>query len=110
MTKECRVLGRTFPRYFRRQGAESDLALRVVDTPPQIPNPQSLHKLCPGGVHVLAIVMRADLPHEDTYLLHCAKVTSHKQKTHFMEVVYCPALCLCDGVVSLCGRPVFLSV
>ncbi|XP_069031596.1 GTPase IMAP family member GIMD1-like [Embiotoca jacksoni] len=68
VTTECRLLSRNFPRYFRRQGAESDLLLSVIDTPPQLPRPQSLHELCPEGVHVLAIVVRADVPHEDALL------------------------------------------
>ncbi|XP_075307954.1 GTPase IMAP family member GIMD1-like [Odontesthes bonariensis] len=65
---ECRLLGRNFPKYFRRQGAESDLGLRVIDTPPERPHAQSVHKLCPEGVHVLVIVVRADLLRENTHL------------------------------------------
>ncbi|XP_039997521.1 GTPase IMAP family member GIMD1-like [Xiphias gladius] len=68
VTTECQVLRRNFPRYFRRQGAESDLKVSVIDTPPLLPRPQSLHELCPGGVHVLALVVRADLSHENTHL------------------------------------------
>nr|XP_046236159.1 GTPase IMAP family member GIMD1-like [Scatophagus argus] len=67
-TTECQLLRRTFSRYFRRQGAESDLVLRVVDTPPALPHPQIVHELCPDGVHVLVLVVRADLPHCDTHL------------------------------------------
>ncbi|XP_030608833.1 GTPase IMAP family member GIMD1 [Archocentrus centrarchus] len=68
VTTECRLLSRTFPEFFRRQGAESDLMLRIIDTPPQLPLPQHVHKLCPEGVHVLAIVVRADLPREDVHV------------------------------------------
>nr|XP_019951011.1 PREDICTED: GTPase IMAP family member GIMD1-like [Paralichthys olivaceus] len=68
MTTEFQVLSRNFPRYFRRQGAESDLTLRVIDTPPLLPQPQSVHKLCPDGVHVLVVVVRADRSHENTHV------------------------------------------
>ncbi|XP_073331604.1 GTPase IMAP family member GIMD1-like [Pagrus major] len=68
VTTDCRVLGRNFPGYFRRQGAESDLMLRVVDTPPVMPRPQTVHELCPDGVHVLVLVVRADLTHGNTHL------------------------------------------
>ncbi|XP_076581671.1 GTPase IMAP family member GIMD1-like [Chaetodon auriga] len=53
VTTECQLLHRNFQRFFRRQGAESDLLLRVVDTPPQMPRPQRVHELCPQGVHTL---------------------------------------------------------
>ncbi|XP_062301346.1 GTPase IMAP family member GIMD1-like [Scomber scombrus] len=68
MTTECRLLRRNFPGYFRRQGAESDLTLRVIDTPPLLPQPQRVHELCPEGVHVVVLVLRADLPHLNTHL------------------------------------------
>ncbi|XP_029283559.1 GTPase IMAP family member GIMD1 [Cottoperca gobio] len=69
MTTEHRLRSRNFQRYFRRQGAESDLVLRVVDTPPPMPRPKSVHELCPEGVHVLVLVVRADLPHNNTHLV-----------------------------------------
>ncbi|KAG7497981.1 hypothetical protein JOB18_046929 [Solea senegalensis] len=56
MTTEYQVLSRNYPRYFRRQGAESDLTLRVVDTPPLVPHPQGVRELCPEGVHVIVLV------------------------------------------------------
>lgn len=68
VTTECRLLGRNFQRFFRRQGAESDLLLRVVDTPPRMPRPQRVHELCPQGVHVLVLVVRADAQHANTHL------------------------------------------
>ncbi|KAM7376886.1 hypothetical protein PAMA_013585 [Pampus argenteus] len=68
MTTECHLIRRTFPRYFRRQGAESDLMLRVIDTTQLLPHPQSVHELCSGGVHVVLLVLRADLPHLNTHL------------------------------------------
>ncbi|XP_044040283.1 GTPase IMAP family member GIMD1-like isoform X2 [Siniperca chuatsi] len=68
LTTELQLLSRNFQKYFRRQGAESDLMLRVVDTPPMLPRPQSVHELCPEGVHVLVLVVRADLPHDNTHL------------------------------------------
>ncbi|XP_044198242.1 GTPase IMAP family member GIMD1-like [Thunnus albacares] len=67
-TTECQLLRRNFPRYFRRQGAESDLTLRVIDTPPLLPRPQSVHELCPEGVHVVVLVLRADLPYLNAHL------------------------------------------
>ncbi|XP_068444370.1 GTPase IMAP family member GIMD1-like [Clinocottus analis] len=68
VTTELRLLSRNFQGFFRRQGAESDLTLRVVDTPPLLPRPQSVHELCPEGVHVLVLVVRADLSHDNTHL------------------------------------------
>ncbi|XP_059210259.1 GTPase IMAP family member GIMD1-like [Centropristis striata] len=67
-TTACQLLRRNFQSYFRRQGAESDLMLRVVDTPPSWSRPQSVHELCPEGVHVIVLVVRADLPHDSTHL------------------------------------------
>ncbi|XP_028986585.1 GTPase IMAP family member GIMD1-like [Betta splendens] len=61
VTAEYQVRTRRYSRYFRRQGAECDLVLRVVDTPPLLPHPQSVDTLCPEGVHVLVLVVRADL-------------------------------------------------
>ncbi|XP_055012611.1 GTPase IMAP family member GIMD1-like [Boleophthalmus pectinirostris] len=58
----CRI----FPRYFRRNGAESHLLLRVLDMPPAQPRPQEVHALCPEGVHVIVMVVRADLISEET--------------------------------------------
>ncbi|KAM6894707.1 GTPase IMAP family member GIMD1-like [Lycodopsis pacificus] len=69
VTTKHRLLSRNFQRFFRRQGAESDLTLRVVDTPPMLlPRPHNVHELCPEGVHVLVFVARADLPHDNTRL------------------------------------------
>uniref|UniRef100_A0A3P9LMS3 AIG1-type G domain-containing protein n=1 Tax=Oryzias latipes TaxID=8090 RepID=A0A3P9LMS3_ORYLA len=62
MTTESRLLSRNFPKYFRRQGAETDLTLRVMDTPPLTADPLGLQESCPEGVHVLVIVARADRP------------------------------------------------
>ncbi|XP_040887708.1 GTPase IMAP family member GIMD1-like [Toxotes jaculatrix] len=73
MTTEYQALSRNFPQYFRRQGAESDLMLRVIDTPPLLPQTKSVHELCPEGVHVLVLVVRADLPHEHTHLEQCVE-------------------------------------
>ncbi|XP_022616615.1 GTPase IMAP family member GIMD1-like [Seriola dumerili] len=73
VTTEYRVLSRNFPRYFRRQGAESDLMLRVIDTPPLPPCPQTVHELCTEGVHVLVLVARTDLPHENTHVEQCVE-------------------------------------
>lgn len=50
------------------------MMLRIIDTPPGVPDPQSIHQLCPEGVHVLGIVVRADLPHEDKHLQQHAEV------------------------------------
>ncbi|XP_070711248.1 GTPase IMAP family member GIMD1-like [Pempheris klunzingeri] len=68
VTTEHKLLSRNFPRCFRRQGAESDLLLSVIDTPPLLPRPHRVHELCPEGVHVLVLVVRADLPHGNTQL------------------------------------------
>ncbi|MEQ2240349.1 hypothetical protein ILYODFUR_013871 [Ilyodon furcidens] len=70
VTTELQVLSRKFPAYFRRQGAESDLMLRVIDTPPVKLRPQSLQELCPDGVHVLVVVVRVDHLTENSQLLH----------------------------------------
>ncbi|KAI3376493.1 hypothetical protein L3Q82_016453 [Scortum barcoo] len=68
MTTKPQLLRRNFQNYFRRQGAESDLMLRVIDTPPLMPRPQTVHELCPEGVHVLVLVLRADLLQDNTHL------------------------------------------
>ncbi|KAG7215155.1 hypothetical protein INR49_006901 [Caranx melampygus] len=74
VTTEYQVLRRNFPWYFRRQGAESDLLLRVIDTPPlPAESPQSVHELCPEGVHVVVLVVRADVPRENTHVEQCAE-------------------------------------
>ncbi|MEQ2297063.1 hypothetical protein AMECASPLE_030866 [Ameca splendens] len=70
VTTQLQVLSRKFPAYFRRQGAESDLMLRVIDTPPVKLRPQSLQELCPDGVHVLVVVVRVDQLTENSQLLH----------------------------------------
>ncbi|XP_008324054.3 GTPase IMAP family member GIMD1 [Cynoglossus semilaevis] len=68
-TTEYQVLSRNFPGFFRRQGAESDLTFRVTDTPPlTLLCPESLHQLCPDGVHVVVVVVRVDTTHEHTHL------------------------------------------
>nr|XP_020516411.1 GTPase IMAP family member GIMD1-like [Labrus bergylta] len=70
---ECQLLSRKYQNFFRRQGAESDLLLRVVDTPPRWPRPQKLLQLCPEGVHIIVLVVRADLRHEDTHMKEYAE-------------------------------------
>lgn len=74
VTTECQVLRGNFPRYFRRQGAESDLLLRVIDTPPPPLPAESVHELCPEGVHVVVLVVRADVPQENTHVEWSAEV------------------------------------
>ncbi|XP_029382748.1 GTPase IMAP family member GIMD1-like [Echeneis naucrates] len=71
MTTDYQVLSRNFPGHFRRQGVESDLTLRVIDTPPLLPRPSTLGALCPEGVHVVVLVVRADQLHENTHLEEC---------------------------------------
>ncbi|MBN3303128.1 GIMD1 GTPase, partial [Amia calva] len=71
VTQSCQLLGKTFPRYLRRQGGEAALSVRVLDTP-----------ACPhcllsdgdvqravgdavarrGRVHLVLLVLRADVP------------------------------------------------
>lgn len=68
VTTQTQRLTRTISRYFRRNGAESDLVLKVIDTPPGKPRPQEVSALCPEGVHVVVMVIRADLIGEDTQL------------------------------------------
>ncbi|XP_041841915.1 GTPase IMAP family member GIMD1-like [Melanotaenia boesemani] len=88
MTTECRLLSQNFPKYFRRQGAESDLRLRVVDTPPQMPHPQSLSNLCPEGVHVLVIVVRADfLPENSQLHQHAESLLGPEWRDHSLLVL-----------------------
>ncbi|KAM6959930.1 GTPase IMAP family member GIMD1-like [Tautogolabrus adspersus] len=72
-TTECQLLSRKYRDFFRRQGAESDLLLRVVDTPPRWPRTHNLHQLCPEGVHIIVLVVRTDLTHEDTHMEEYAK-------------------------------------
>ncbi|KAK0141519.1 GTPase IMAP family member GIMD1 [Merluccius polli] len=72
---ECR--SRTFRRFFRRKGSETDLRLVVTDGPP-LPRPsQSRHTAAcawvPESVHVLVLVVRADLPCEDSQIAHFAE-------------------------------------
>ncbi|RVE60856.1 hypothetical protein OJAV_G00185230 [Oryzias javanicus] len=59
-TTESQLLSRNFPKFFRRQGAETDLVLRVMDTPPLKARPPS--PFCVDGVHVLVVVARVDRP------------------------------------------------
>uniref|UniRef100_UPI0037E74BB7 GTPase IMAP family member GIMD1-like n=1 Tax=Semicossyphus pulcher TaxID=241346 RepID=UPI0037E74BB7 len=88
MTTECQLLSRTFQNFFRRKGAESDLMLRVIDTPPLLPRPSNVHKLCPDGVHVLALVVRADLTHENTHLEeHAESLFGPEWRRHALLVV-----------------------
>ncbi|KAM6909065.1 GTPase IMAP family member GIMD1-like [Xenentodon cancila] len=104
-TTECRLLSQNFPKCFRRQGAESDLILKVLDTPPQVPHPQILQELCPEGINVVVIVMRADLPQENTHLQeqaeslfgpewhhHAVLVFTHAD--HLEEAGLCPSVYL----------------
>ncbi|XP_008290896.1 GTPase IMAP family member GIMD1-like [Stegastes partitus] len=88
MTTECRRLSRRFPRCFRRQGAESDLLLSVVDTPPCVPRPHAVHELCPEGVHVIAVVVRVDLPQENTHLVQHAELLFGPSWRHHAVVVF----------------------
>ncbi|XP_047444275.1 GTPase IMAP family member GIMD1-like [Mugil cephalus] len=108
VTTECRILSRTFPRYFRRQGAESDLLLRVVDTPPGMPLPQMLQKvkLHPEGVHVLVFVVRADLPHDNTHLQHHAQSVLGPEWRHHSLLVLTHADQLEEAGLS---PPIYLS-
>ncbi|XP_042070356.1 GTPase IMAP family member GIMD1 [Haplochromis burtoni] len=88
VTTECRLLWRTFPRFFRRQGVETDMMLRIVDTPPGVPDPLSIHQLCPEGVHVLGIVVRADLPHEGKHLQqHAEKLLGPEWHQHSILIL-----------------------
>ncbi|XP_033839722.1 GTPase IMAP family member GIMD1-like [Periophthalmus magnuspinnatus] len=68
VTSRPQRVSRTFPRYFRRNGAESHLSLRVIDTPPAKPRPQEVRAFCPDGVHAIVMVVRADLIGEETQL------------------------------------------
>lgn len=68
VTTKCRRISWNFPKYFRRQGVESDLTLNVIDTPPGLPRPHDVHELCPDGVHVIVMVVRADLINEKSQL------------------------------------------
>ncbi|KAM4611661.1 GTPase IMAP family member GIMD1-like [Polymixia lowei] len=76
VTTECQLLCRTFQSFFRRKGEETDLRLRVIDTPP-LPCPsqlrQSVCRLSPEGVHVVLLVVRADLPYDNPQLAQCAQ-------------------------------------
>ncbi|XP_038162021.1 GTPase IMAP family member GIMD1-like [Cyprinodon tularosa] len=73
VTAELGVRSRKFSAFFRRQGAESDLMLRVMDTPPTKLRPQSLQELCTDGVHVVVVVVRVDQLNENSRLLHQAE-------------------------------------
>lgn len=105
VTTECRLLWRTFPRFFRRQGVETDMMLRIVDTPPGVPDPLSIHQLCPEGMHVLGIVVRADLPHEGKHLQQHAEVLrsvtrisgpwAHGHLVLFLTALSASANCVC---------------
>ncbi|XP_024143532.1 GTPase IMAP family member GIMD1 [Oryzias melastigma] len=59
---QSQLLSHNFPKFFRRQGAETDLVLRVMDTPPLKARPPSLQTFCLEGVHVLVVVARVDRP------------------------------------------------
>lgn len=78
---KCQLLWRNFPKFFRRQGAESDLLLRVVDTPPTFPCPYDIARLCPEGVHVLVLVLRVDLVHTSSHLKECLQVRALTELT-----------------------------
>ncbi|XP_056156701.1 GTPase IMAP family member GIMD1-like [Lampris incognitus] len=77
MTTECQLICRTFRHFFRRQGEESDLRLRVIDTPP-LPHSLDLRdrvcELFPEGVHVLVLVVRVDWPYENVEMAACAQI------------------------------------
>ncbi|KAM7366651.1 hypothetical protein PAMP_016071 [Pampus punctatissimus] len=100
-TTECHLIRRTFPRYFRRQGAESDLMLRVIDTTQLLPHPQSVHKLCSEGVHVVLLVLRADLPHLNTNLEQHVEVNTHTY------TLCCMCMDFFDCVYFLCVQTLF---
>ncbi|XP_017294926.1 GTPase IMAP family member GIMD1-like [Kryptolebias marmoratus] len=68
MTTAYQSCSRNFPEFFRRQGAESDLLMRVIDTPPLWLRPKTGRELCPEGVHVLLVVVRVDRPEEGTQI------------------------------------------
>ncbi|XP_026225073.1 GTPase IMAP family member GIMD1 [Anabas testudineus] len=88
VTTEFQVLSRNYPGFFRRQGKECDLVLRVIDTPPLLPHPQSVHKLCPEGVHVLVLIVRADLPHDNAHLeQHVERVFGPEWQSHALLVL-----------------------
>lgn len=70
-TTECQLRRRNFSNFFRRQGAEPDLILRVVDTPPMLPRPCDIARLCPEGVHILVLVLRVDLALTSSHLEEC---------------------------------------
>ncbi|KAM4713902.1 GTPase IMAP family member GIMD1-like [Anableps anableps] len=88
MTTELRVLSRKFPAYFRRQGAESDLVLRILDTPPMKPRPHNLQELCPEGVHVLVVVVRVDQLNENSQLLHHTESLFGPEWRHHAMLVF----------------------
>lgn len=79
VTTKIQALNRNYQRFFRRLGVEWDLELRVIDTPPLMPRPQDLHKLCPDGVHVIVLTVRADLCHENLHLEQDVEVLKHTQ-------------------------------
>nr|XP_020477860.1 GTPase IMAP family member GIMD1-like [Monopterus albus] len=88
MTTEYQALSRNYPRYFRRQGAESDLTLRVIDTPPLLAQPHRVHELCPEGVHILVLIVRADLPHENPHLeQHLENVFGPEWRRHAVLIL-----------------------
>ncbi|XP_023117241.1 GTPase IMAP family member GIMD1 [Amphiprion ocellaris] len=86
MTTSCHLLSRRFPRCFRRQGTESDLLLRVVDTPPHMPRPHTVHELCPEGVHVIVIVVRVDQQENTQLMEHTEALLGPEFRRHSIIV------------------------
>ncbi|XP_029932702.1 GTPase IMAP family member GIMD1-like [Myripristis murdjan] len=96
-TTACRLLSGTFRAFFRRKGAETDLTLRVLDTPPlpcppatsmHVLCPEGVHELCLEGVHVLALVVRADLPYENTHVcVHIQTLFGPEWRRHAILVL-----------------------
>ncbi|KAG7461767.1 hypothetical protein MATL_G00194640 [Megalops atlanticus] len=86
VTRECRLCWKTFPGFLRRQGVETTLRLRVLDTP-AYPNcllsservkqdvATAAEKVFPEGVHAVVLVTRADVPfcQDDCQLVHLAE-------------------------------------
>ncbi|XP_056432014.1 GTPase IMAP family member GIMD1-like isoform X1 [Gadus chalcogrammus] len=88
---------RTFRRFFRRKGAETDLRLVVTDSPP-LPRPsQRRPAACtwvPESVHVLLLVVRADLPGEDAQIARFAESLGGPGWCHHAVLVLTHADCL----------------
>lgn len=76
-------------------GAESDLIMRVLDTPPMLPRPHDVARFCPEGVHVLVLVLRADLPHTNTHLEEYVQVHTHTSTCTLTIKMYTLIVNLC---------------